>query len=343
MLQYKIIHIMPQDKFIEPFISFVENNFDFKEHLFVVIDYKNNHIIPKKENVIKISSLFLSRFKIDYDYSNKIIIHGLFRYIPIFLFFNQKLIEKSYWIIWGHDLYSYKNANKNLYTKVYEYMRKIVIQKLDNYIVYMDSEFELMKKVYDTNGRHFKSFIYLSNLYEPMKIDAKISSTINILIGNSASDTNHHLEILEKLRQYKNDDIKLIVPLSYSGTQDYIDKVIKKGQSIFGDKFIAILDYMDYSEYMKLLSTIDIAVFNHDRQQGIGNTNLLISFGVKIYLRKDTSQWRFYNDEDIKVFDIENLNMDKILNEDKDNNQNILKRIFSKDNLKKQLKDVFDA
>jgi len=343
MLKYKIIHIMPQDKFIEPFINFMEYNFDMKEHLFLVIDYKNNYHISQKENVILISSLFLSKFKVDYDYSQKIILHGLFRFVPIFLFFNSSLLKKIFWIIWGHDLYSYKNANKNLYTKVYEYIRKKVITKIPNYVVYMKNEFELMKKVYNTDGKHFRSFVYLSNLYEENEVVKKDSSCLTLMVGNSASKTNCHKEIFDILKKYKNENIKVIVPLSYSGSKEYVDDIVKTGTQLFQDKFIPILDYMEYEKYKELLSSVDMALFNHNRQEGIGNTNLLISYGVKIYLRHGTSQYNFYNSEDIKVFDINDFDLTRLSEEDKEKNQRILKKLFSKESLKEQLKDIYDT
>jgi dTDP-N-acetylfucosamine:lipid II N-acetylfucosaminyltransferase len=343
LLKYKNVHITPQDKFLKPFINFMDENFPIKEHLFVVIDYKNNYDAPNEKNVIKVSSLFMSRFKVDYGYSEKIILHGLFRHIPTFLFFNQSLIKKSYWIIWGHDLYMYRKANKSLHNWAYEFIRKIVIRKIENYIVYMDSEFELMRDVYQTKGRHFKSFVYPSNLYEERVIKNKTNKTVRFLIGNSASRTNNHLETFEKLKAYRGENIKLIVPLSYGGSHKHVEQVIEKGLRIFGDKFVPIRKYMDYQEYIDLLSTIDISIFNHDRQEAVGNTNLLISLGAKIYLRSETSQWKFYNDKNIKVFDINDFNMNKLSNSDMERNRNILKNLFSKEALKKQLKEIFDA
>ena len=38
---------------------------------------------------------------------------------------------------------------------------------------------------------------------------------INILIGNSATETNNHIEVLDLLSKFKNEDIKIYVPLSY--------------------------------------------------------------------------------------------------------------------------------
>lgn len=42
-----------------------------------------------------------------------------------------------------------------------------------------------------------------------------------------------------------------------------------------------IVDFMDFNEYINFLSTIDIAIFNHKRQQGMGNIITLLGMGKK--------------------------------------------------------------
>lgn len=341
-LQYKIIHIMPKDKFIEPFIEFVSQNFDMNEHLFIVRDFNNDVTVNNRENVIHTDCLFKTLLSVDYKKSEKIILHGLFSYLTIFLFFNKRLLSKSYWIIWGNDLYRYRFVNKNIFRKTYEYIRKSVIKRINNFIVYMDEEFEKVKEVYDVEGRHFKSFVYLSNIFKTQNIKQNDSEVITILLGNSATRTNNHFESLELLSKYKDENIKVIAPLSY-GDKTYGEAVAKKGKELFDDKFVSIFELLPLSEYEKLLSRIDIVFFNHDRQQGIGNINTLIGLGKKVYLRDGTSQYEFYKRNGFYIFNLENFNLQKNDKKTILNNIHKLEQLFSEEVLKNQLQEIFDA
>ena len=57
---------------------------------------------------------------------------------------------------------------------------------------------------------------------------------------------------------------------------------------MFGGKFTPLLDYMSPLEYSSFLSGISIGVFNHDRQQGLGNIRKLLRMGSKVYVSSDS-------------------------------------------------------
>lgn len=109
--------------------------------------------------------------------------------------------------------------------------------------------------------------------FEPMKSSGKFTK---ILAGNSADPNNNHLEIFEILSKFSNSDIHIYVILSYGGGLQYINEVKLKGRSLFKDKITFIDDYMSKDEYFDFLKNVDICVFNHYHQQGLGNINLLL-------------------------------------------------------------------
>ena len=43
---------------------------------------------------------------------------------------------------------------------------------------------------------------------------------------------------------------------------------------------------MPYSSYISFLGSIDIGIFNNNRQQGMGNITNLLYLGKKVYLSK---------------------------------------------------------
>ena len=48
--------------------------------------------------------------------------------------------------------------------------------------------------------------------------------------------------------------------------KEYGQKVIEYGKRLFKEKFKPILNYMSAEEYSKLLNSVQVAVFNHNRQ-----------------------------------------------------------------------------
>jgi hypothetical protein len=104
-----------------------------------------------------------------------------------------------------------------------------------------------------------------------------------------------------------------------------------------------LLDFLPYEDYLNIIYNIDIALFAHNRQEGMGNLIQLLGLGKKVYLNPETSQWNLFQNLGIKVYDINrdiDLNIDS---EELENNKKIVKEYFSPENLKKQLKIIFEG
>ena len=153
--------------------------------------------------------------------------------------------------------------------------------------------------------------MYLSNVVDPSTVQAaqkqtEEHSSLYILVGNSADPSNNHIESFEKLLPYKDEDIKIFVPLSY-GDQSHAKQVIEIGKSWFGDKFVPITSFMVFDEYMKFLASVDVAIFNHKRQQAMGSTITLLGMGKTVYIRSDVAQWDIFKEKNITCFDVESF------------------------------------
>ena len=107
---------------------------------------------------------------------------------------------------------------------------------------------------------------------------------------------NYHIEVFEKLRKYRTENIKVYVPLSY-GSNSYAESVISEGKRIFGDKFYPMTKFMEKEQYFRFLMTIDVAIFANDRQQALGNIVALLYAGKKVYMRKTISSWETLREE----------------------------------------------
>jgi hypothetical protein len=123
----------------------------------------------------------------------------------------------------------------------------------------------------------------------------------NILIGNSATPTNNHLEIFQLLAVQDLAGRKLIVPLSY-GQPEYRDAVIEKGRAVFGDRFVPICDYMPLPEYNNLIAQCSVVVMNHRRQQALGNIGAMLHRGSKVFLDEGGPVYSFFKERGAHVF-----------------------------------------
>ena len=107
--------------------------------------------------------------------------------------------------------------------------------------------------------------------------------------------------MLELLARQRYDNIEVYVPLSY-GDDSYRDGVIEAGKRLFGSSFHAITDYLPRDEYLDFLASIDVAIFNHDRQQGLGNIFQLLATGSKLYLADDGDMLSHFRSLGFSVF-----------------------------------------
>ncbi len=337
-LKNKIVHIIIMDKFIPPFIDFIDENFDIQQHSFIILGkekYKfgltKEHDVMWVYTPIKLLTLGLNLHK-----AKKIIMHGLWSKIfNIVLLMQPQILKKTYWIIWGGDLYSLRDEN--------DFIKKQVIKKIGNIICYHYSEYNIAVKLGNTQGKYFQSFFYPSNLYKDIELHAEEhKKDIYIQIGNSADPSNNHLEVFTYLEKYKDKNIKIIVPLSY-GDKEYANEVILKGKNIFGEKIVPITEYMSFDDYMKVLSSIDIAIFNHNRQQAMGNITTLIGLGKKVYLSKDIITWKYLTDIGIKIFDIKDFNLLPLDIKAQEKNMRLTKDYFSKKNLISQWHIILES
>lgn len=348
-----ILHLMNNDeKFSVPYISFINNNFDTKYHKFLVVGgiksqiYNSNNveqIISYRKNIIKVLK-YLNRY-------DKIIIHSLNNTdVSKILFIQPWLLKKSYWVVWGADLYYFKNRQHNIKSNINEFIRKVVIRNIGSVCTLVKDDYNLAKQWYKVEGKYFDvSYInpikieYLDIISNNNKLT--LDECIRIQVGNSADLTNKHFEVFDLLYKYKNENIMIFAPLSY-GNKEYAKKVADYGEKLYGNKFIPMMDFLDPIDYARFLNKIDIAIFANNRQQALGNIYMLLYLDKKIYIRNDISTWKFLKDElDIEIYNYLDITKagyiefaKKIC---KNKNKDKIKQVFNENRIKKQWELIF--
>ena len=125
----------------------------------------------------------------------------------------------------------------------------------------------------------------------------------NLIIGNSSTPTNNHLDSFLKVRKLNILNRKIIVPLGYGNTH-YKNKINIKGIKYFGDNYSPLNSFLSLNDYNKVLLSGSIVIMNSNRQQAFGNILASIWFGAKVYLNESNTIYLYLKRIGIQVFSI---------------------------------------
>lgn len=213
-----------------------------------------------------------------------------------------------------------RKIKKMVFYKQYRDMRleqkRIVQEELDlqhRLIKRIDYMSTILPSEYDALCEYtsFKATYFPFQYVNREKLDPKwINTDANkILLGNSATATNNHLDIFDKLSK-ENVLNECIVPCSY-GDFDYRDNLVR----VIEDKsnINIICDFMPFAEYIQMLRSCRVGIFGHIRQQAIGNVLYCMLQGSKIFLYKDSIAYKYFKKAGYVIFSIDDdLNTDNI-------------------------------
>lgn len=302
--KYKYLHILWHDelKFNLPYVNMInyeERYFNKDEHIFITphkmvyesLSHFNNVKLVKNGNLI-------NRYG---NIADWIFVHYVSGCDAIgFLFTKTKYAKKVIMRSWGgNELRPYiSEPAKSLKEKIDKFVRntyaflyhrivkKFCVIGVANIVDVLD-----VQSVYGENMRTYPiSYGYHVNHeinYEDIMANRRENNKERILIGNSANKRNKHIEILDILSKYKNENIDLYLILSYGADMNYISKVENYATSIFGDKVHFIRDLMNAENYAKFISTIDIGIIADTTSRALGLLFSLSVFESKIYVERN--------------------------------------------------------
>lgn len=209
------------------------------------------------------------------------------------------------------------------------------IKRIDYFSGVLEYEYDLMKSVKGFRAKRV-TFKYVS-LHGLENLGfAQLCNGHNILIGNSAAITNNHLDIIPYLKKLNLGERKIILPLSYPDTKDYIEDISNAYTKEFGKNTMVLKVFMPSQDYSNLISSCSIAIFYIERQQAIGNINMALIKGCKVFLSETNPVYTYYKDLGLKVFSVQQDLVQKEIDsplsmEDIENNRTILSKRTNKE------------
>lgn len=184
------------------------------------------------------------------------------------------------------------------------------LQRLDYFIPIIEPEYSLARSLNPWLRAEYVCWNY-GTVEDDMSNGTMVASPgRDILIGNSASFENNHLELFELLAgSFDLEGRKLVTPLSY-GNPWYAEKVIAEGSRLFGDQFVPLTDFLPKEQYIEILDSCDHVFMNHLRQQALGNICIMMLKGAKIYLNSVNPLCSWLSEQGAFIESIDGANQD---------------------------------
>lgn len=343
-MSFKIVHLVNDEKFIN-FIADIFNACEGVTNHFLAIvpdssaplkyisGLENLRIIDKKH-------IYSGSINSDLAGCDALVVHLLDTLKAKILLNLQKNIPVL-WSGWGADYYDYlstgtfeflgtesKMLNEVLVRQRYQSTSKFYLVKknVTDYLRASIKSFIINKSIDRTDyfsspvpedydllvsrlGKKFKSEyvqINYGSVEKTFSLGTKEITGDDILVGNSASATNNHLEVFQLLSRFDLSGRKIIVPLSY-GDKDYRDAVVEHGRKFFGNSFHALVDFMPLEQYNNVIANCSMVVMGHRRQQAVGNTATMLYKGAKVFLDEKSTVYSFFKHRGAFVYGLNEL------------------------------------
>lgn len=285
---YKITEIVRKSDFSSniDFLMIVTNNdFSCQNYPFERMFY-----LRKGESIKNSFKTLLGIRKYDVIVYNGI----FFRDFVLFIMSIISIGKKKGWIIWGGDVYRDFNLFRKMSMKVMNF----------NFLgLPIPQDLKILEKKLGAFGGKVLDFWFPNAVTKipNMKESRKSKKHYKIMIGNSSTESNQHVDVFIKLMNFKNQNFSVVLPLAY-GDANYKKYVIEQAYMFFGKKRVEVIgDFMPADQYMELLSTMDFLISNHNRQQGGQNILLALALGVAAIINPKNIFYDFLSERNVEV------------------------------------------
>lgn len=351
----KVLHLAIDEKFIDMGVDSFDKQVGLENDLIVFSDERLKYVKRRDVKVMALKELSGTYLTDKMSGYSIIVLHSLFSFVIKFPK-NVKVV----WVGFGYDYYdlilpfhrtllpktkSYLLRNLKfkpfLKSMVYTVSFRLngtvgkIISRVDYFCPVLLEEYELITAKFNNFHPKFLDWNY-GNLEDHLvkgMMDKSICGS-NIMIGNSASATNNHFDIIEIISQKNLENKKIIMPLSY-GDSNYASAVKSECIKKFGDIFVALEEFLSIDDYIEIQCSCSIVIMNHVRQQALGNILTALYLGAKVFLRESNPIFNYLRKNGVILFSISELDSHDIgidlSIEDVEVNRTSLKKMWSRD------------
>lgn len=187
---------------------------------------------------------------------------------------------------------------------------RAALGRVDIFSPVLDIEHALVQRRQPWLRAQYRPWNYLT-LEDDLQLQTSLAERpgTDLLVGNSATPTNNHIEAFEHIRRCADlEGRRIVVPLSY-GDPAYAREIVRIGRKLFGSAFVPLLDFLPRERYLELLDTCGVLVMNHLRQQALGNVVISGLRGASLFLNPSNPMTRWLHRQGVQVEDIGSLHM----------------------------------
>lgn len=195
---------------------------------------------------------------------------------------------------------------KYLFKFYYKGLQNEVLGRIDYFVPVIPIEYKLMSQNPNFHAEEF----YFPEVKNRAPLPDPVEKDNNgiILLGNSATYSMNHVDIIESLKHIGLKNRKMVVPLNYgdAGCSD----VVKKALVSYDGEAITLDQFMPKEEYLELINSCSYAIFGMMRQQAMANVYYCLKRGIKVFLYKDSIPYQYLKDIGAVVFAIEEITLE---------------------------------
>jgi len=326
-----VIHLARDEKFIDMAIRSFERN-RCKNELYVYGDHVCKFIRSDIHGRISPFDSIFGRLAKKLEHADLVVIHSLNeQWVNVIL--KLPLNVPILWLGWGGDYYHYiypsgeylllnktkkipspkrisvKGVIKFILLKLFVHKNIYhAINRIDYFAPVLFNEYCMVKNTLKTNCFP-KQVIWNYGNIEDDLLKGNLNESVNnnnILVGNSATATNNHIEAFNLLKKFDLKSRLIICPLSY-GDELYLDAVSSKGKDSFNGNFEPLIEFIPVEEYIGKIKSCGFVLMNHVRQQAVGNIVIMLHLGAKVFLREENPVYSFLKEEGAVIYSIQEL------------------------------------
>ena len=366
MKRLKFIHFVIDDKFIPDSIACFENS-KLTDNIFYYFTKKQRELSFLDASIVKTITQNEALSIVTQGEGDVICLHSIFS-LPYKIIAKINPKFKVIWYAWGADLYSNPKPtgplldigdrflpktkeiipntfSRKLVNSIKDIVKLIIrrnnstedVHKAISRIDYFSGVFPIEHEMMIKSCKFFRAQRVTHNYIHPQEFDIKdIDEPIkvegcNLLLGNSATYHINHVDVIEMIAPFVVQGTEIIVPLSYQGIPQYVDKVIEYGKRKFGNNFVPLKGYLPLDQYTKIMNSCNAVILGQKQQAATCNCLTALWNGLRLFLFEDSMNYKYYSSIGLKVFSIEkdfSCNP-QLTKEDVDRNRKIIEGLYS--------------
>lgn len=224
-------------------------------------------------------------------------------FFTCFRIFKQKML---YWLVCHLHLYWIMRFNPLV--KMHHRALARFLHRVDYFSTSVKDEEPLVRKIIGSRAKWIP--FHCIGYKNPPKISNRANlDSKRILLGNSATITNNHYDVIPLLADCK--DYEVYAPLSYTlegiKIDDYTRDIISYGRKWLGERFHPMTGFLPYEEYLRAVMPSSVYIFGHRRPQALGNISIALNRGGCVFLNPVNPIYKYYVRNGIIIYPLSRI------------------------------------